>query len=511
MAFFDFLKKGELRLIGELRRQIAELQQTLKEQTDENNRLIQLTEQLSDEKTEIQQTLQEQTDKNNSLVQLTEKLSNEKTELEQQNEKFSKYKGVVDIDKLIEDKLSELEQQEQSKKTNIALLEDLAEKLRCKYSSSKYIHDSLLKQIDIFRESLELAEFGVYEPHFDFDASESYKDAINKVRDEAKKQILSGSAATGGDGIMWNNSLSQGQAIVKKQKKLMLRAFNGECDSFIISVSWNNVAKMQERIEKSFDAINKVFTMQGISISYSYKRLKVKELQLSYEYKLKQQEEKEEQRAIREQMREEERAAREFENARIKAEKEETNYQKALDKARSEIATLEGEKQLKMQSKIDELEARLQEAEANKERALSMAQQTKRGHVYVISNLGSFGENVYKIGMTRRLDPFDRVNELGDASVPFKFDVHAMIFSENAPALESKLHKQFNDKRLNLINNRREFFNVTLDEIEKVVIEENAAIEFTKLAQAREFRESQAIRDKMLSTSSSVSGFPDTI
>ena len=125
-----------------------------------------------------------------------------------------------------------------------------------------------------------------------------------------------------------------------------------------------------------------------------------------------------------------------------------------------------------------------------------MAQQTKRGHVYVISNIGSFGENVYKIGMTRRLDPMDRVRELGDASVPFPFDVHAIIFSEDAPALETKLHKTFNQRRVNLINTKKEFFHVSLQEIEDVVHENNAEIEFTKLAEARDYRESMAIREQ---------------
>lgn len=129
---------------------------------------------------------------------------------------------------------------------------------------------------------------------------------------------------------------------------------------------------------------------------------------------------------------------------------------------------------------------------------MSMAQQTRRGHVYVISNIGSFGEDVYKIGMTRRLEPMDRVKELGDASVPFSFDVHALIFSEDAPALENTLHKEFENKRVNLINTRREFFNVTLSEIESVVVKNHGYIEFTKLAEAEQYRETVAIRNRLL-------------
>lgn len=277
----------------------------------------------------------------------------------------------------------------------------------------------------------------------------------------------------------------------------MLRAFNGECEGFIADVEWNNVYRMEDRLNKSFDAINKVYEKQGITISEEYKELKLNELRLAYEYKLKKHEEREEQRAIREQMREEETARREIEAALSKAQKEEETYQKALAKARQEILSVEGGKQEKLLAKIKELEVRVAEAETNKERALSMAQQTRRGHVYVISNIGSFGENVYKIGMTRRLDPMDRVRELGDASVPFPFDVHAIIFCEDAPTLENKLHKAFEHQRTNLMNSRKEFFNVTLDEIEEVVHENDATIEFTKVAEARDYRETQAIKSKI--------------
>lgn len=269
-------------------------------------------------------------------------------------------------------------------------------------------------------------------------------------------------AVTGGKGISWNGSLSQGQAMVKREKKPMLRAFNGECDSFVSDVEWNNVVRMEERIEKSFDAVNKIYEKQGISMSYAYKSLKLKELHLAYEYKRKKYEEKEEQRAIREQMRDEEKAQREIEAALMKAQKEEETYQKALDKARTEVQTAQGAAQSKLEAKIAELEARV--------------------------------ADVYKIGMTRRLDPMDRVKELGDASVPFPFDVHAMIFCEDVPALENTLHKKFDRMRLNLVNQRKEFFKVTLDEIEEAAHENGATIEFTKIAEARDFRESQAAR-----------------
>jgi chromosome segregation ATPase len=224
---------------------------------------------------------------------------------------------------------------------------------------------------------------------------------------------------------------------------------------------------MKERITKSFETINKIGESQTVTIQPEYLNLKIKELVLEHEYQQKRQREKEELRAAQEEMREEEKARREFEQAQKEAEKEESNYQKALDKARKEIEQATGEKQNKLQVQIEKLEQELKEAQEKKERAISMAQQTKRGHVYIISNIGSFGEHVYKIGMTRRMEPLDRVKELGDASVPFHFDIHAMIFSEEAPTLENELHKAFANKKVNLVNYRKEFFKVTLDEIEQ--------------------------------------------
>lgn len=427
------------------------------------------------------------------------KIDQLETELQNKNakiERLSKYEGVVDTEELIAQKYADFDKERLVVQLKIEDAKNEITKLKTDYSKALAVYNNLKQQVDIFTESLEMAEYGVYEPHFDFNTSDKFKTEIVNVRDKQKSLITREVAIMGGDNISWNGSLSQGQAMVKREKKLIMRAFNGECDSFIATVEWNNVQRMVERIHKSYDAINKVYEKQGININPKYKELKLDELHLTYEYQKKKYEEKEEQREIRERMREEEKVLREIEAAKIKAEKEEIAYQKALDKARKEIASAVGEKQIELLRQISELEARLNETEQNKERALSMAQQTRRGHVYVISNIGSFGENVYKIGMTRRLDPTDRVKELGDASVPFAFDVHALIFSEDAPALENALHKVLDEKRVNLVNLKREFFNVTLAEIEKVVTDNHGSIEFTKLAEAEQYRETLALRQK---------------
>ncbi len=450
------------------------------------------------------------------IAVLTEQIK----DLQQQVEKLSPYQEILDLDNAINERQAEYHRNEAIYQQNYKALENQLENLRFQYQNAKHTYDRLNSEIAIYKEDLNLTEYGVYEPHFAFECSDDYKDAIKELRIVQKRCIANGNAIIGGDSITWNDSKTQGAAMVKRQKKLMMRAFNGECDSFIANVSWNNIERMQERIQKSFDAINGTYSMQGIQITEFYKKHKLNELQLAYEYKHKKEEEKQEQRAIREQMREEARANRDFENARIQAEREERNYQAALERARQQLLHAHGEKELEMQRKIQELEEQLFSIEEKKARVLSMAQQTKIGHVYVISNLGSFGEGIYKIGMTRRLDPFDRVIELGDASVPFRFDVHAMIFSHDAPALEATIHRAFNERRVNLINTRKEFFHVTLDEIAQVVEENCGHIEFTKLAEAVEFRESYAIKLKAYEdyqasqieqTILNVDSFPDTV
>jgi hypothetical protein len=266
-----------------------------------------------------------------------------------------------------------------------------------------------------------------------------------------------------------------------------------ECDNLILKANYKNIDKIEERMHKLHDRIEKFLEPNKSHISTKFLQFKIEELQIVHEFNEKVQEEKEEQREIRDQMKEEERAKREFESAQKKAEKQEMTYSKALVQAKKDLQLAGDSEKEKMLKKINELELNLQEARKNKERALSMAQQTKRGHVYIISNIGSFGEQVFKIGMTRRLEPLDRVKELGDASVPFLFDVHAMIYSENAPELENKLHIHFGEKRLNKVNNRKEFFNVELVEIEQYCESNKIEIELTKKAAAKEFYQTKSI------------------
>lgn len=368
--------------------------------------------------------------------------------------------------------------------------------LKESYKSKRLLYDDLLKEIGILEEDVELFSFGIYKPHFDFGTSDEYKDKITEIKNKQKEVVRDKNAATCRMEWEVSGSKVEGRKMTNRNIKLVVRAFNGECDSAILKAKWNNVDKMEARINKAYEALNKLSEPNHVEITPQYLQLKLDELYLAHEYQDKLYEEKEEQRQIQEQMREEEKVKREIETATKQAEQDEQRYQKALEQAKTEVGAAHGEKLSKLQEKMRLLEKKLREAQENRERALSRAQMTKSGHVYVISNIGSFGSKVFKIGMTRRLEPLDRVKELGDASVPFRFDVHAMIYSDNAPELENKLHKVFNVRRMNLVNQRKEFFYATLDEIERIVKQNNGKIEFTKVAEAKEYRETFAIREK---------------
>ncbi len=353
---------------------------------------------------------------------------------------------------------------------------------------------SLRAEFERLDEESNLQSFGFYRPRYSFADSERYQAKLEQIREQQKLKIKDKSAAN--CAIEWtvNGSKTEGRKQINQTLKLMLRAFNGECDAAIAKVKYNNIHVMTARIQKAYEMINSLAEVQNCRIAPAYLALKVEELSLVHEYEEKLQEEKEEQRRIREQMREEEVALREIEKAKLDAEKEEARYADALRKAQEEVERSTGNKHMKLRGQIEELERKLAEAQMNRQRALSRAQMTRSGHVYIISNIGSFGEQVYKIGMTRRLDPMDRVKELGDASVPFEFDVHAILFTDDAPALENKLHRAFHHRRVNRVNGKKEFFRVHMTEIVDFVREHHSAeIEFVHEAEAEEYRKTMAL------------------
>jgi len=234
-----------------------------------------------------------------------------------------------------------------------------------------------------------------------------------------------------------------------------------------------------------------------IVITPKFLALRRDELRLANEHETKKYKEREEQRAAREQMREDQKAVQEIEKAQREAEADESTYLRLLEKARKEASEASGSQLRRLVEQVAGFEAKLDEARKNKERAISRAQQTRSGFVYVISNVGAFGPGVFKIGLTRRLEPLDRIAELSGASVPFPYDLHAMMFSMDAPALECKLHNLFESRKLNLVNGRKEFFqHVHLSEIEDFVREQGHSAQFIEHPEAREWKETLAKRQK---------------
>lgn len=358
--------------------------------------------------------------------------------------------------------------------------------VKAKESKSRVLDDELLVE-----------EFGLYRPRFDFADSTHYKDALDRCRRKQKEAVKSfGKAA---DKTSWtvNGSASKGKAMVREISKLLMMAYNGECDEIVRKVKATNVERSLERIEKSAAAINRNGKTLGISIPAAYVLLKQEEVQLAFEFAQEKEEEKEALREAREQEREARKLEREIAAERKKLEKERSQYLKAYKDVSARLKDAGDDERADLEEKAAELKAKLDDVDRAVSDVDYREANQKAGFVYVISNIGSFGEGVYKIGMTRRLEPMDRIRELGDASVPFNFDVHALIFCDDAPKLEAALHRAFEDRKVNIVNQRREFFRVSLDEIEEVVkANYDKTVEFHSVPDAEQYRTSEKLRER---------------
>jgi len=314
---------------------------------------------------------------------------------------------------------------------------------------------------------------------------------LKSARAHSKQMVISGIAAS----CEYVEANRKDTAIA-----FVTDAFNGKVDSILTRTKRDNYGKLRQEVLDAFSLVNlngKAFRSARITDEYLNARLE--ELKWACAAQELRMLEMEEQRRIREQMREEQKARRDYERAIKEAARDESALRKALEKAHQQLAVASEEQRVAYEAKLLELEDKLRAAEEKNMRALSMAQQTKSGYVYIISNVGSFGDAVYKIGMTRRLEPLDRVKELGDASVPFDFDVHALIKAEDAPALETALHRHFVLSRVNKVNHRREFFRASIDEIKRRIdsIGIDVNVEWTMAAEARQYYETLAIEESI--------------
>lgn len=416
------------------------------------------------------------------------------------NEVFNAEAELLALKNISQQELAQLDEAKHLARQEQQVLTDKANQLLMAYKATKVMHDGLVRQIAVFNDEIELIELGFYEPKFNFDSSDEFKADIDNCRTR-QKALLKNKTSTGAIYCPreWSvdGSRTEGRKMTEKGIRLTARAFNNECEAAIAGCTWKNATKIEERIKKAFADINKLNESNHIFITQHFLKEKLTELDLYYGYHKKKQREKEEQTEIRAQMREDAKVEAEIKKMEQEAIRDEERYQKALAAAKNELQDASDNMKIKLQNKIAELESALTEAKQKHLRAQSMAEITKQGHVYIISNIGSFGKNVYKIGMTRRLEPLDRVSELGDASVPFEFDIHAMIHSIDAPALEKKLHDKFDTKRINMVNRRKEFFSATLSEIKAEVF--NIAgkdAQFIETAVARDYYETKLLQQK---------------
>lgn len=350
------------------------------------------------------------------------------------------------------------------------------------------------KQIIWLDDEILVQEFGLYSPKFDFANALGYKEALAEIRAKQKELIKNKKAVTGNTSWTVNNSATKGKKMIADTQKLLLRAFNSECDELVSKVKYTNFDASLTKIQKSASAISKLGAIMNIALTSEYLTLKENELRLAFEYQCKKQQEKEDAKLIRAEQREQAKIQKELEEQRRKIEKEQSHYQTAYEKLKLQLS--QHPDNIDLLKKKEDMEKQLSDIDKALNDIDYRQANMKAGYVYIISNIGSFGENVYKIGMTRRLNPQERIDELGDASVPFKFDVHAMIFSDDAPALEAALHRAFEDKKVNMVNQRREFFNVTLDEIKEVIKKNfDKTVEFIDTPDAEQYRVSLKMRN----------------
>ena len=354
--------------------------------------------------------------------------------------------------------------------------------------------NDLKSKLVIVNEELDMESFSLYTARYNFANSSQYRGKLEDIRNQQKQMIKNKTAVYYFDGWTVDGSKSKGRKMTNDN---ILRNFNADCEAAINKIKFNNLQSIEKRILNSFTQLNKLNETNRISITDSFLNLKMEELHLRYEYEKQLEIEKDILREQREREREERRALAEIERKKASIDKEIIHYQTALNELENKILTAKNKDEIEeYNNKIIEINENIEKFKNEKEELDYRIENVGAGYVYIISNIGAFGENVFKIGVTRRLNPLERIMELSSASVPFKFDIHALIFSYNAYELETELHAKFTEKRVNLVNNRKEFFNITIEEIEEVLGKyKELTFEFNKIPDADEYRETLKIRD----------------
>ena len=367
----------------------------------------------------------------------------------------------------------------------VASLASQAAQLRAEVQQLALERDRIRADLVAATDLMMLQEVGIYAYSHPLEDSVQYRERLGVLQDSIASMAKSGEAITGTNKWAVNGSAKDGAKMVADFQKLMLRTYNNEADNVVRTMKPYKLEAGLERIDKVRATIKKLGAIMKVEIADAYHALRVEELQLTADYLAKVADEKEQEREERARLKEEAAARRELEAARAKLEKERSHYATVIQAL---VAKNDPEALAQAREKQDEIEKAIAGVTAR-------AANTRAGYVYVISNIGAFGRRVVKIGMTRRLEPLDRVRELGDASVPFRFDVHAIVFSDDAVGLETALHRRFATWRVNLVNNHREFFFVKPSEVRAALTElKGDLLSFVEEPEALEWHQSRNIR-----------------
>lgn len=382
----------------------------------------------------------------------------------------------TELDKKITDKENQLNNLNEEYETKRKEKEDEINKQINSLQTKQAALTQEVKALEIEKGDLEddiaLQEYGLYEPKYNFINSTAYKERLDAVRKQQKQMIKDKTAAVGATEWTIDGSKSKGKAFINANIKQILRSFNNETEVIISKVKHSNLESSKKRIQKSYDVLNNLYTREKVHLTQGYLNLKFDEMHLAYEYEVKKEEEKELLREAREREREEKKLQKELEREKKKFERENETINSEIEEAKAKMAQAAAEEKAKLEAEIAKLQAALDKNNEEVKKINEWKEKPGAGYVYIISNIGSFGEDVFKIGVTRRDNPEDRIRELSNASVPFRFDTHVFIFSKNAYDLESKLHERFDDKRVNKMNMRKEFFRISIEDV-KQIVEEN--------------------------------------
>lgn len=415
-----------------------------------------------------------------AIIALVKKQGEAKKKLNKLDEKYA-YRTQESVQK----EISALKKEE----------EDMSKKLQ----TLKKEEVELRNNIKMYQEENEMQICGLYNPTYSLMSVDSLKEKLSRIRDRQKQMVKDDIALNFSTSWTLDGDKKAGEKLNRDNMKMVLRAFNNECTASVQKVRYSNIATIEKKIRKAAEQINKLNERNKISITDEYLQLKIDELYIAYDYECAKQKERERIAALKEQEKEERRVQKELEEQRKKSEKDIKHYENARREYETQIEKFKRENRdtADLESMVQEIEQKINDKKKDVEKMDYRQANQKAGYVYIISNIGSFGKDVYKIGMTRRLNPADRINELSSASVPFKFDVHAMIFSDDAPKLEADLHRAFEKKRVNLVNNRKEFFHVTLDDIKKELKKHHEElIEILDYPEAEEYYQTLEIQRK---------------